>query len=137
MAVYCKNNVMKIMSKSPSRHLVRLQRNMKPSEKIYVFASFYCFFNTPTYKLPADFSGWFRLKIQSRKTFEIIKSTKYVLFKFRFWEGEGLSGCSPPPSPLGAPMLSSVPIPSPVPIICIWIAIKTLSETGIWSLWFT
>jgi len=40
----CTNYVTKIMSKSPSRHLVKLQRNMKPTEKIYIFASFYYVF---------------------------------------------------------------------------------------------
>jgi len=86
------------MSKSPNRHLVRFTRkyetNWKKSTHSQVFIMF---FNTPTYKLLAEFSVWFRLKSQSCKTFEIIMSTKYVLFKFRFWEGEGLSGCSPPP----------------------------------------
>ena len=41
-----KNYDMKIMSKSPSRHLVWLKGNMKPTEKIYilVFVSFYHIF---------------------------------------------------------------------------------------------
>jgi hypothetical protein len=38
------------------------------------------------YQLSADFSGWFRLKCKSRKTFDIIMSTKSVLFSLLLWE---------------------------------------------------
>jgi hypothetical protein len=41
-----KNYVMKIMSKSPNRHLVRLQGKLKLTKKvyIYIFLSFYYVF---------------------------------------------------------------------------------------------
>jgi hypothetical protein len=40
-----KNTVMKIMSKSPSRHLVRLQGKLKltEKEKIYIHVCFFCY----------------------------------------------------------------------------------------------
>jgi hypothetical protein len=56
------------------------------------------------YDPTADFSDWFRLKVKSRKTFDII-STKSAFLKFPFWEFWG-GGCSPaaPPPLLGAPL---------------------------------
>jgi hypothetical protein len=42
----------------------------------------------------ADFSGGFRLKGKSRKTFDTIISTKSVFFKFKFWMVWGVD-CSP------------------------------------------
>jgi len=46
---------------------------------------------------PADLSFWFRLKFESRKTFNIIAFTKtYIFFKFQFvGEGEGRAGLQP------------------------------------------
>jgi hypothetical protein len=51
----------------------------------------------------ADFRGWFRLKRKSRKTFDIIISTKSVFFQFRFWAV--WAGCGPAATPtFGAPL---------------------------------
>jgi hypothetical protein len=44
----------------------------------------------------ADFSGWFRLKRKSRKTFDFIISEKSVFFNFGFGGFGVLQGCSPP-----------------------------------------
>ena len=52
------------------------------------------------YHSPANFSGWFRLNGQSRKTFNTIVSTKFF-FLFRFGGGEPQTGT---PLPLGAPL---------------------------------
>jgi hypothetical protein len=41
------------------------------------------------YQLSADFGGWFRQKGKSRKTFDIIMSTKFVFLTFRFGSGGG------------------------------------------------
>jgi len=51
---------MKIMSKSPSRHLVRLQGILKLTEKekkINIFACFITNFGITMYKLSGNFSG--------------------------------------------------------------------------------
>jgi hypothetical protein len=52
----------------------------------------------------ADFSGSFRPKGKSRKTFDNIESTKSLFnFKFRFdGGGGGMQTGSPSPHPLGA-----------------------------------
>jgi hypothetical protein len=64
---------------------------------IFFFFNFInLFFKIQMYQTSANFRGWFRLKGKSRKT-SIIKSTKSVFFKFRFWGFGGLQ----PGSPLG------------------------------------
>jgi hypothetical protein len=49
---------------------------------------FVLFFKILIYWLSADLSGWFRLMCKSRKTFDIMASTKSVFFRFRYaaWE---------------------------------------------------
>ena len=49
----------------------------------------------------ADFSGLFWLRDKSRKTFNVIASTKSVYFNFRFGRG-GYSPAAPPPLALGS-----------------------------------
>ena len=46
--VLFKNYVMKIISKSVSRYLSRLQGKLKPKKKIYIFVSFYYIFHYST-----------------------------------------------------------------------------------------
>ena len=89
---HVKNSVMKIMSKSPSPHLVRLQGKLKLPE-IYIYKFYYICLNIPTPISVADF----KLPRKSRKSFEKIVFTKYVFFKFSFFLGGG--GCSPEPPP--------------------------------------
>jgi len=88
---------MKIASKSPIWHLVRLQGKLKLKNKvIYRFVSFYYVFLYSSISSSADCSGWFRLRRTSRKTFDIV-SAKYIFFKFYF--GRGCSLKEPPPPP--------------------------------------
>jgi len=54
--------VMNIMSKSSSRHLVRLQVKLKPTEKeekmcVYIHRFFSMFFHVPVYLSSVDFTG--------------------------------------------------------------------------------
>jgi hypothetical protein len=60
------------------------------------------FFKILTYRSSANFSGWFRLKGKSLKTFDIIVSRKYF-FKFRFWGVRRAAARQPPP--LGGALL--------------------------------
>jgi hypothetical protein len=60
---------------------------------VFFFNFINLFFKILMYLSSVDFSGWFRLKGKSRNTFDIIISTKSVLFKFRFWWV--LGSCSP------------------------------------------
>jgi hypothetical protein len=61
---------------------------------VFLFFSFInLFFSTLTYWSSADFSGWFRLNIKSRKTFDIIIPTKLCFLNFSFWEFGGGGGC--------------------------------------------
>jgi hypothetical protein len=55
----CKKYGMNIMSKSPSRHLVRLQGKLKlKNKKVSTYSPvFIIFFNTPIYYSADNFSG--------------------------------------------------------------------------------
>jgi hypothetical protein len=53
---------------------------------------FFHFFKILMYQSSAHFSGSFRMKGKSRKTFDIILSTKSGVFKIPIWWG-----CSPSP----------------------------------------
>jgi len=53
-----KNRVTKIMSKSLSQHLVRLQIKLKLKKRNYIFISI-IFFNIPLYQSSVNFSGSF------------------------------------------------------------------------------
>jgi hypothetical protein len=100
-----KNHVTKIMSKSPSRRIVKLQRKLKLTEKENNphICKFHLYFSVtqcrPTSHQPFSVPD-FRPNRRSRKTFDKFVSTKSVFFKFRFG-GRGLQPGSPP---LGAPM---------------------------------
>jgi hypothetical protein len=60
------------------------------------------FFKILTYYSSADFSGWLRQKGKSRNPFDIIISTKFVIFFLNFGFGGFGVGCSPAaPPPLG------------------------------------
>jgi hypothetical protein len=61
---------------------------------------FISFYKILLYQPSANFSGWFRLKDEPRKT-----CTKSVFYEFRF--GGVCSLAAPPPPPFGAPLLSS------------------------------
>jgi hypothetical protein len=83
---------MKIMSKSPNRHPVRVREG----KKNYIFVNFSTFQCT-------DFGTIFGLKCKAHKTFDIIVSPNFF-FKFRF--GGPAAQHPLPPSPLGATMIS-------------------------------
>jgi hypothetical protein len=73
-----KNNVMKIMSKSPNRHPIRLHEKLRLTEKEKKKSvnSLVCvFFNIPS----ANFIGGFRLKCKSCQPFDVIVCIKSVL----------------------------------------------------------
>ena len=94
---------MNIMSKSSSRHLVRLQVKLKPTEKeekmcVYIHRFFSMFFHVPVYLSSVDFTGWFWVKRKSRKTVDVIVSTKICVFFFclNFAWGRGSVARHPP-----------------------------------------
>ena len=96
-----KNYVMKIMSKSPSWYLVKLQGKLQLKNKgcLHVRKFLLCA-SLLQYISSSDCSGSFRLKCNSRKTFDIV-SIKCVFF-LHF----ALGGVQPDRTrALGAPML--------------------------------
>jgi hypothetical protein len=103
-----KNYVMKIISKSPSRHLVTLQGQLKLSgkEKVWHICKFYYIFQYSNILIIKQISvtnlGW---SINNVKTFAIIMPKNSVFYKFCFGRG-GLQ----PSSPLGAPMCLIEPV---------------------------
>jgi hypothetical protein len=87
---------MKMMSKYPSRHVVKLQGKLKlKKKKILHIPKFLLDFSIFRYISHQPISVAHLDKRKSRETFDILVSTKSAFFKFRFREGGG--GCSPKP----------------------------------------
>jgi hypothetical protein len=103
--------VKEIMSKSPSRHLVRLQGKLKLTRKennLRILKGL-LFFNTRVCCSLGDISGLDSMKRKSRQTFDVVMPTKSVVFKNLALEGGGGAvvrriPATPHPFPLGAPM---------------------------------
>ena len=99
---------MKIISKSPSRHLVTLQGQLKLSgkEKVRHICKFCYIFQYSNILIIKQISvsnlGW---SINNVKTFATIMPKNTVFFQFHFGRG-GLQSSSPP----GAPMCFTKPV---------------------------
>jgi hypothetical protein len=85
-----KDHIIKIMSNSPNRRLLRLQGKLQLTLKIYVHIgkSVFCF---AIFQCTSHQQGWFRLERKSLEVFDIILFTKMLFFKFCV-SGVGVGG---------------------------------------------